>query len=160
MTDATLPVASPSSSHGTKCLDVLLADLRPSLVQGEFVFVIVTDIASMPAVHPYASVVEPEGLSLVLRKEQADEVGLAYDFVAAWVTLRVNSPLQAVGLTAAVSRELAEAGLSCNVIAGFHHDHLLVPHDRADDVLDLLHELSVRSRHSVEAEHAASENRG
>lgn len=135
----------------------LLADMRPSLVQGEFVFVIVTNIESMPPVHPYASVVEPEGLSLVLRREQADEVGLTYDFVAAWITLRVNSSLHAVGLTAAVSHALAAAGVSCNVIAGFHHDHLLVPHPKADEVLDLLHDLSVRTRHASNDEQSDQE---
>lgn len=141
--------SSASPTHDEWSLSTLLADMRPSLVQGEFVFVMVTNIETMPSVHPYASVVEPEGLSLVLRKEQADEFGLGYDFVAAWVTLRVKSPLQAVGLTAAVSRELADAGLSCNVIAGSHHDHLLVPHDKADEVLDILHDLSVKWRHSL-----------
>ena len=30
---------------------------------------------------------------------------------------------------------LAEAGIPCNVLAGFHHDHLLVPVNGADDAL-------------------------
>ncbi len=52
---------------------------------------------------PLASVVEPEGQSLVLRQEHADKSELDYDFVAAWMTLRVHSSLHAVGLTATVS---------------------------------------------------------
>jgi len=36
-----------------------------------------------------ASVFELEGLSLVTTQEQADRAGLAYDFVADWITLRV-----------------------------------------------------------------------
>lgn len=148
MSEANRTAERPEVS-GDRDLNALLADLRPSLVRGEFVFVVITDAESMPPVHPYASVVEPEGLSLVLRREQADELSLSYDFVAAWITLRVNSSLQAVGLTAEVSRTLAHAGVSCNVIAGFHHDHLLVPHDKADHVLDFLHDLSVRTRHAM-----------
>jgi uncharacterized protein len=54
----------------------------------------------------------------------------------------VHSALDAVGLTAAVSRALAAAGLSCNVLAGLHHDHLLVPAGRADEALAVLRELS------------------
>ena len=43
-----------------------------------------------------------------------------------------------MGLTAAVSTALAGAAISCNVLAGFHHDHLFVPADRADEALDVL----------------------
>ena len=61
--------------------------------------------------------------------------GLSYGFVAAWITLQVRSPLYAVGLTAAVSAALAASGVSGNVIAGYHHDHLHVPFDRAQATL-------------------------
>ena len=89
-----------------------------------------------------ASVVEPEGLSLVVCQEDADRLGLRYDFVARWIMLTVHSSLSAVGLTAAVSAALAEVGISCNVIAGRHHDHLLVPAARADDALATLARLT------------------
>jgi hypothetical protein len=41
-----------------------------------------------------------------------------------------------------VTRALADAGISCNVLAGFFHDHLLVPKDRADDALVVLRRLA------------------
>ena len=69
-------------------------------------------------------------------------LGLTYDYVAAWITLQVHSALDAVGLTSAVSRVLAEAGLSCNVIAGYHHDHLLVSAERGHEAVALLRDLS------------------
>ncbi len=81
---------------------------------------------------------EEEGLSLVVRREQADAADLPYDLIAGWITLTVQSALDAVGLTAAVAGQLATAGISCNVIAARHHDHLLVPHERASDALELL----------------------
>lgn len=65
--------------------------------------------------------------------------------MAGWITLRVHSALEAVGLTAAVAQELATAGLSCNVVAGFHHDHLFVPHGRAQEAVALLEDLAHRS---------------
>ncbi|KPH99983.1 Protein of unknown function DUF2241 [Actinobacteria bacterium OV450] len=77
-------------------------------------------------VRPFVMVREDEGLTLVLPREEADRAGLAYDHVAARITLRVHSALDAAGLTAAVATALAEAGLSCNVGAGLHHDHLFV----------------------------------
>ena len=63
----------------------------------------------------------------------------------AWITLDVHSALDAVGLTAAVAGALAERGIACNVVAGFHHDHLFVPVDRAGDAIDALDALSART---------------
>lgn len=57
-------------------------------------------------------------------------------------TLEIHSALEAVGLTAAVSRVLTEAGLSANVVAGHTHDHVFVPLDRVDDAMRALAELS------------------
>jgi len=44
----------------------------------------------------------------------------------------------AVGLTAFVATRLAEAGMSCNVVAGYHHDHLFVPFPRGPEAVALL----------------------
>ena len=53
----------------------------------------------------------------------------------------MHSALEAVGLTAAVSRALADEGISCNVIAGLRHDHLLVPAADGDAALASLRRL-------------------
>ncbi|MEU6933677.1 ACT domain-containing protein [Streptomyces sp. NPDC046374] len=122
----------------------LVAGMRPELHPGRYVFTTVEGPA--PAgLAPVATVAEREGLTMVVRQEDADAASLAYDYVAGWITLRVHSALDAVGLTAAVARELAEAGLSCNVVAGFHHDHLFVEHARAGEALATLNALSDRA---------------
>lgn len=89
-----------------------------------------------------AMIVEDEAVTLVLAEGRAREHGLASGTRFAWLTLTVHSSLEAVGLTAAVARALAAVGVSCNVLAGFHHDHLLVPdadRDRAVDAVRSLH---------------------
>lgn len=111
-----------------------MSDLDPVRRPGEFV-VVVADVDGADA---EATVREDEGLTVVVRRERADALGLSYDFVAAWITLRLHSTLEQVGLTAAFSRALADAGISCNVLAGVHHDHLLVPADRADEAIAVL----------------------
>jgi hypothetical protein len=98
-----------------------------------------------PGVEPVATIREREGLALVLAREGADRAGLPYDGTMAWITLRVHSALDAVGLTAAFSAALAADGLSCNVVAGAHHDHVFVPHARGVDAMRVLRGLAARS---------------
>ena len=123
-------------------LPVLLRSLDPERRPGEFVYVSLPPTVDPPDVDVLASVDEPEGLSVVLRRDSADALGMTYDYVAAWIILRVHSSLAAVGLTALVSTALAAEGISCNVIAGHHHDHLLVPVESADRALVVLQALA------------------
>ena len=123
---------------GERDLETLLTSVDPEVRPGAFVFVVVHDEALLDELDPEATIRESEGISAVVRRERADALGVPYDYLAAWITLRVHSALDAVGLTAAVSTALARAGISCNVIAGYHHDHLLVPVDRAADALEAL----------------------
>jgi hypothetical protein len=130
---------------GERDLAKLLGGMRPRLNPGCYVFTTVAG-GVPPCVSPVVTVAEDEGLTLVLRQEEADAAGLAYDYAAAWITLRVHSALEAVGLTAAVAAVLARSELSCNVVAGFHHDHLFVPHERAEEAVTLLSSLAREGR--------------
>ena len=82
-----------------------------------------------------AIITEDEGTTAIVTVAEAGHRGWSVEFVAAWLTIEVHSSLEAVGLTAALSNVLAEAGISCNVVAAYFHDHLLVPADRADDAI-------------------------
>ena len=85
---------------------------------------------------------EKEGVTVILPRADADQAGLSYAGTFAWITLTVHSSLEAVGLTAAFSRALAEVGISCNVVAAFYHDHLFVPVADAERALAALRALS------------------
>jgi predicted N-acetyltransferase YhbS len=131
---------------GEKNLQTLLATLKPVLREGEYVYVLWPHGRPLePGIE--AAVREAEGLTVVLPRDRADSLGLHYDFVAVWITLEVHSALEAVGLTAAVGKALTDARISCNVLAGFHHDHLLVPVADAPRAVEALAELSAASRH-------------
>ncbi|UFR06617.1 ACT domain-containing protein [Streptomyces sp. Go40/10] len=130
---------------GETDLRTLLRGLRPELNPGRYVFTMAE--GGVPSgVSPVVTVAEQEGLTLVVPQADADAAGMAYDYVAAWITLSVHSALDAVGLTAAVARALAAEGLSCNVVAGFHHDHLFVPHDEAERAVRTLRRLADTAR--------------
>ena len=130
----------------TGALGNLLARMNPELQPGCFVFVsldsreIETEVLASAGCQAWIN--ESEGPCAVLSQEEAERLGLPFESVWAWITLGVFSDLEAVGLTAAVSGSLARAGLSCNMLAGLHHDHLLVPFDAAEDALLTLERLS------------------
>ncbi|MDX6300294.1 MAG: uncharacterized protein QOF53_1508 [Nocardioidaceae bacterium] len=125
---------------GERDLTRLLETIQPELRPGRFVFTTVT--RPPEGVDPVALVREDEGVTLVLAQDDADRLSLPYDYVAAMVTLRVHSSLDAVGLTAAVARTLADEEISCNVMSGFFHDHLFVPLDQGPRVVALLRDLA------------------
>ena len=114
-------------------------DLQPALFPDSYVFASAPGVP--PGATPFAVIGEDEGTTLVLTRDQADRLGLPYGYVAARITLTIDSSLSAVGLTAEVSQVLAAAGISCNVIAGFAHDHLFVDAARGPEALELLSRL-------------------
>ncbi len=61
------------------------------------------------------------------------------------IELQVHSSLEAVGLTAAVATALAEQGISANVVAAYHHDHIFVPSQKAGQALAVLQQLSTKA---------------
>lgn len=109
--------------------------LNPQVRSGAFVFVTLPSRSSVPV---EATVVEDQGITHVVARDVADGEGWDYDFVGGWITLGIKSTLHQIGLTAAVSSALARREISCNVLAGRHHDHLLVPLERLDDALLVL----------------------
>jgi hypothetical protein len=125
--------------QGLLDLSEVLRSLQPVVRPGEFVMVSTNSERSLPSL---SSVEEEEGTSMVLERHSADAFRMEYEVVFAWITLTVHSSLAAVGLTAAVAQALAAEGIACNVLAGFHHDHLLVPSERAADAIAALARLS------------------
>jgi len=127
---------------GETNLSKLLAGMSPKLNPGDFVFVTTNAPERIPREVLFAEIKEAEGSTIILERTTADELGLPYHFVAAWITLIIHSSLEAVGLTAAFSSELAKHGISCNVVAGYYHDHLFVPKKDAERTIKVLTGLS------------------
>ena len=125
---------------GETDLAALLAGLAPTLSKDIFVFVTNPDwiYGDGAELNPIAAVSEEEGLTLGIPRADADGARLSYESTFRRITLGVHSSLDAVGLTAAVSERLAQNGISANMVAGFYHDHVFVPADRAEEALALL----------------------
>lgn len=130
---------------GETSLSTLLRSMSPQLNDGDFVFCSVTDTAVLNEVEVLGSFREREGLTVILERHQAQTLGLSFEYIAAWITLTVHSSLAAVGLTAVFSTALGQAGISCNVIAGYYHDHLFVAKDDAQKALAVLQLLAAQA---------------
>ena len=128
----------------------LLQTMQPALNEGVYVFASVLPNTDVSALEPVATFREAEGLTLIVEEERALKAGLPVLFRAAWITLTVHSDLQAVGLTAAVASALAQAHISCNVVAAAFHDHLFVPAESGDEALAVLQRLQLLSSVSTE----------
>jgi hypothetical protein len=128
---------------GERDLDALLRDMKPEMRPGIFVVCTIATGEVVPAaLSPLLIFREQEGTTLVLLREEAEAAGLRYAFPSRLITLTVHSALDAVGFLAAITAHLAEAGISVNAVSAFHHDHLFVPVDRADEAIVLLQQMS------------------
>lgn len=125
---------------GETDLGRLLSGLDPELHEGVYVFA--TLPSEMPGLNPVMTFTETEGITVILRAEEADRARVPSVSPSAWITLRVHSSLEAVGMMAAIAAALTEAGISCNAVSAYHHDHLFVPWPRARDAMDVLHALT------------------
>ncbi|MDP5201215.1 ACT domain-containing protein [Flavobacterium sp. DG2-3] len=123
---------------GEKNLDILLKNLNPVLNEGQYVYCSVTNIDKIPFSKILFLFKESEGITVILKKEDADEVNLDYSYVAAWITFKVHSSLEAVGMTAAFSKVLGDANISCNVVAAYYHDHVFIDEKDTERAMNAL----------------------
>ena len=117
-----------------------LKNLNPVLLEDEYVFC--TFLSSVYGNHdelnPIASFNEKEGLTLVIKKEIAELNNLEFDDIFRCISLNLVSSLSSIGLTALISKVLADNAISANMYAGYYHDHIFVPLNNANDAFKLL----------------------
>lgn len=128
---------------GISDLDQNLAslDARPN---GLYVYVSLPEVPE--GLTPFATIREDEGVTLIVTVQEARDAGLPLDETYARITLGVHSALDSIGLTATVAQTLASRSISCNVVAGYYHDHLFVQADRATEAAELLDGLTRQAK--------------
>jgi uncharacterized protein len=127
---------------GEQDLLKLCASLKPIVAPAVYVYCSFPDFVLPVGVSALCTIRESEGLTAILDRADARRLRLEYVYDARLITLSVHSSLNAVGFIKVISSKLADAGIPCNVIAGYYHDHILVPVDRADEAMDRLREIA------------------
>ncbi len=84
---------------------------------------------------------ESEGLTVITSADDQTP----QDNRWAWLELSVYSDLQAVGFLAKVAAALAEAGVPCNAVAAYHHDHIFVPEAKAETAIAAIEALRAQA---------------
>lgn len=123
-------------------LDQALAFMDPQL-DGRYVFASVDSIT--PGLEPFATIHETEGLTLIVRADQAAQYGLDVSQPFARITARAQISLYSVGVTSTIASTIASRGIPCNVVVGAHHGYFFVPVERGEEALALLNDLATQA---------------
>lgn len=116
-------------------LDKLIAGMSPTMAPDVYVFTTSQAPPDIPAIMRFE---EAEGITQIVTRASADAAGLDFEFPSRMITLNVHSSLEAVGFMAVIATRLAAEGMGVNPVAGFFHDHIFVPEDRAEDAMQVL----------------------
>ena len=129
----------------------LLAGISPKKEPGEFYFVSIphskrNDVPSSKILGCFR---EKEGMTYIVGKKELGEFswvpGSRVSTPYSLITLNVYSDLASIGFISAVSKALANRGISVNVVSAYCHDHLLVPVKDTKRAMSILRRISKES---------------
>ena len=121
---------------GESDLETLLKTLR--VIRHEGVWRFETGVDQPDASEAIMTFQESEGMTIIAPAA----IDTSSDNRWVWLEMSVHSDLNAVGFLARIAVALSEAGVPCNAVAGFYHDHIFVPEDKADVAVTALEVLA------------------
>ncbi|MBZ6075844.1 ACT domain-containing protein [Microvirga puerhi] len=130
---------------GETDLDRLVASMTPEMRPGRFVFATMSQPDPALWQHALMTFREVEGVTAILDRAMAENLGLTWTYPCRCITLSVHSSLEAIGFLAAITGALAAAGIGVNPVSAYFHDHLFIAEDRADEALAVLQLLSAQT---------------
>lgn len=129
---------------GEMDLAVLLQSMEPVLDANPYGYGQLPKGVAVPnGIDAFALIAEPEGMTVVATVAALKSAGIGYQGQWARISLTVHSDLAAVGLTAAIASALTRHSISCNVVAGYFHDHVFVQWERRAEAMEALFALKL-----------------
>lgn len=122
-----------------KDINELIKNINPELIDKRFVFCTSKKELDINSIMTFK---EKEGITYIIKKQEADKSNLKYEGIWDMITLNVNSYLEAVGFLAKITQVLAQEDISVNAVSAYYHDHLFVPSSKSDKALEILKNLS------------------
>lgn len=121
---------------GETDLAIMLRSLVPILDPRRFSFATHQNMTFTEAatLSPIGVFQEAEGLTVIAENGEQPFFSM--------ISLSIHSSLEAVGLTAAISQALGDAGISANVVAAFYHDHVFVAEADSERAVEILRDLA------------------
>lgn len=114
----------------------LLASLQANLLDGVWAYETILS-STDPDPEAIMTFKEREGLTQICPAKSHTPANNRWH----WIEVSVHSDLNAVGFLARLADALASAGVPCNAIAGYYHDHIFVPVDTTETALTALRAL-------------------
>ena len=127
-------------------LQKILQQLNPSLSAETYVFVGVNNQSLLKVLgyDPLAFFKEPEGITLILRKTEADNNLLKYDKELCRITFNAPYHFECAGLNAIIASALAKAGIGVTPIKTLYKRSILVDKGDAHTALEILQSVQTK----------------
>ena len=121
---------------------ICMSDLQPDLLIDNYVFCTFPHkkYGDLEHLSPIGFFQENEGITLVITEKMANLHNLSFEGIFKCISLKLISTLSSVGLIKKIANLLANKDISANIYAGYYHDHIFVPLERADEAFMLLSE--------------------
>jgi uncharacterized protein len=123
---------------GQKNLAEVIKSLKASCDNIEYGFAAVQNNKISIDDQVFCTVKENEGFTIIADKKYFETNGIKYDCPFAKLTIETHTSLDLIGLTAVLSKKLADNNIPANIIAGYYHDHIFVPYELRQKAIDLI----------------------
>ena len=120
-----------------KNLKILLKNMNPVLEDKEYLYLTFSeeDFKKINIQEVKFFFREKEWITVILEKNNLYKNN---DKIWSLITLQVHSSLDAIWFTAAFSEILKNNNISCNVVAGYFHDHIFVDKNDWENAVRIL----------------------